>query len=252
MNKSIFNKDTVVIIPVFNEESSIGKVLQELPRERLKSIVVVNNGSTDQTKEVALSHGALVIDEPRRGYGQACLTGIHLALDFQPENIIFLDGDYSDFPTDIEKIYEGLDQGHQLVIGSRLRGLAQKGSIPFVARFGNTLTTELMKLLFPKTPLNFTDLGPFRGIKASTLRSFNMQDTNFGWTIEMQLKAMTFQTPTTEVSVRYRKRIGKSKISGTFQGVMKAGSKILFTLFWWRLKTLFTPLKKVATGHSPV
>ena len=225
-------KDTVVIIPAFNEEKSIALVLNDLPKTRIKEIIVVNNGSTDDTEKIATSHGALVVYEPKRGYGQACLTGLVKAYELDPENIVFLDGDYSDFPEDLSLLLGQLDHGSDLVLGSRMISEESRNALLPQARFGNQLATFLTKLLFGGK--KYTDLGPFRAIKTTQLKKLKMSDTNFGWTIEMQVKAIKERLSYTEVSVRYRKRIGVSKITGTLEGTIKAGYKIIYTIFKYR------------------
>lgn len=221
-------KDTVIIIPAFNEEHSIGLVLDAIPRDRVLEVIVVNNNSWDKTAHVAKSHGARVLFEGNRGYGQACLTGIKSAYLYNPKNIVFLDADYSDFPQDMKGLLSEIDQGFDMVIGSRTRGGAEENSLLPQAIFGNWLATSLLRLCFGGYA--FTDLGPFRAIKTDALKLLEMKDTNFGWTVEMQAKALIYKLKCQEVSVRYRKRIGVSKITGTIQGTFKAGYKILFTI----------------------
>lgn len=228
-------RDTIVVIPAFNEEASIGLVLKELPRERLLEVIVVNNNSTDNTAEVAASNGAKVLLEERMGYGQACLTGISQAYTYNPKIIAFIDGDFSDFPGELTDLLKEIDQGSDLVIGSRTRGKAEAGALLPQAIFGNWLATTLMKLFFKGLP--FTDLGPFRAIKVDKLKELSMADTNFGWTVEMQVKALIHGLKCSEISVGYKKRIGVSKITGTIQGTIKAGYKILGTIFWLRLRS---------------
>ena len=229
--------DTVLIIPAYNEEASISFVLDELPRERLLEVIVVNNKSTDKTAEVATKHGAKVILEETMGYGQACLTGIELAHSYRPKIIAFIDGDYSDFPCELTKILDEVDSGFDLVIGSRTRGKAEPGALLPQAVFGNWLATSLMGLFF-KGP-SFTDLGPFRAIKTEALKKIQMKDRDFGWTVEMQVKALIHGLNCTEISVGYKKRIGVSKITGTLKGTVKAGYKILGLIFYLRLRSFF-------------
>ena len=228
-NKNLDQKDTVVIIPAFNEEKSIGLVLDHIPRERVMEVIVVDNNSFDSTAARAKAHGARVIFEERRGYGQACLTGIATALEYNPKNIAFLDGDYSDTPEELSELLEELDQGHDMVIGSRTRGKAEENALLPQAVFGNWLATSLMRLFFGG--YSFTDLGPFRVIKTDSLKALRMADTNFGWTVEMQAKALIHKLRCSEIAVSYKKRIGVSKITGTISGTFKAGYKILFTIF---------------------
>ena len=215
-----------VIIPGFNEEQAIGKVLDEIPPS-VAEVIVVDNGSTDGTASVARQRGATVVDEPIRGYGRACLRGI-AALD-NPDIVVFLDGDYSDFPDEMPFLYEPIAAGSaDLVIGSRVLGVRERGALLPQARFGNWLATRLIRWLFG---VSFTDLGPFRAIGYEALQRLNMRDGDFGWTVEMQVKAARLGLRCVEVPVRYRKRIGTSKISGTVSGSLRAGHKILWTIF---------------------
>jgi len=221
------------VIPAMNEEQSIALVINDLPKARLLAIIVVDNGSIDQTANIARQQGATVISETKKGYGQACLTGIEYALKFNPENIIFVDADYSDFPQEMNLLLDKLDNGFDLVIGNRLSGQAEKGALLPQAIFGNWLATRLTHWLFGGKPFN--DLGPFRGIKTEKLKLLDMCDTNFGWTIEMQLKAIVHQLRYCEVDVSYRQRIGVSKITGTVHGTLMAGYKIISTIIKYRI-----------------
>ena len=215
-----------VVIPARDEEDAIGKVLQDIP-DIAQQIIVVDNGSADRTAEVARRLGAHVVDEPRRGYGQACLTGI-AQLDC-PDIVVFLDGDYSDYPEDMPALVSPIVSDRaDMVIGSRVLGQREKGALLPQARFGNWLATFLIRLLFSVT---FTDLGPFRALRYAALMRLEMQDRNFGWTAEMQVKAARLGLRTAEVPVRYRRRIGSSKITGTLSGTLRAGYKILWTIF---------------------
>ncbi|MFQ3598602.1 MAG: glycosyltransferase family 2 protein [Chloroherpetonaceae bacterium] len=219
----------LVIIPAFNEADSIEKVIRDIPEDAVREVVVVNNGSTDKTAEYAKIAGATVLHEPKRGYGAACLKGIEYAKTKQPDVVVFLDGDYSDFPSELTDLIEPiLTQNADLVIGSRLSGNAEKGALLPQARFGNWLATRLIRLFWN---YRFTDLGPFRAVKFEKLLSMQMQDQTFGWTVEMQVKAAKMKMNCAEVPVSYRKRIGVSKITGTISGTIKAGYKILFTIF---------------------
>lgn len=229
--------DTVIIIPAFNEEASISYVLDDLPKERLLAIIVVNNNSTDDTAAVATRHGAKVILEETMGYGQACLTGIELAYTFNPKIVAFIDGDYSDFPAELPKLLAEIDSGSQLVIGSRTRGDAEPGALLPQAIFGNWLATTLMHLFFKGQA--FTDLGPFRAITTEALKRIEMKDRDFGWTVEMQIKALVHKLKCSEISVGYKKRIGISKITGTLKGTVKAGYKILGLIFYLKLRSFF-------------
>ena len=215
-----------VVIPALDEEQAIGKVLRDIP-EGASQVVVVDNGSRDRTAEVARGLGAEVVAEPRRGYGQACLTGI-AQLD-RPDIVVFLDGDYSDYPEEMSALVAPLLTGEaDLVIGSRTLGQREKGALLPQARFGNWLSTLLIRLLFG---VSFTDLGPFRALRFDALQRLAMQDRDFGWTVEMQVKAARLGLRAVEVPVRYRRRIGTSKITGTLSGTLRAGHKILWTIF---------------------
>ena len=225
-----------VIIPALDEEEPLGAVLAALPRAggpdgpgfRVREVVVADNGSRDRTAAVARAAGATVVTEPRRGYGSACLAGLaHLRRD--PHDIVaFLDADHSDDPGQLAEILAPiLADGAELVIGSRTLGVREPGSLTLVQRFGNRLAATLLRLLFGQRA---TDLGPFRAIRWRTLESLGMRDRDFGWTVEMQARAARAGLRVVEVPVRYRRRIGRSKISGTVRGMMGAGWKILFTL----------------------
>lgn len=219
-----------VIIPAFNEEDSIGLVLGEIP-SFVRKVVVVNNNSTDQTSLRAKEGGAVVLDEPRRGYGTACLTGIAYlsTLEVRPQIVVFLDGDYSDYPEETGNIIRPIVEGKaDMVIGSRARGIREPGSMTFPQVFGNFLATNLMRWIYG---VHYSDLGPFRAIRWESLLSLDMKDKDYGWTVEMQVKAAKQQLRHVEVPVNYKKRIGKSKVSGTIKGTVMAGYKILWTLF---------------------
>ena len=217
-----------VIIPVLNEQDSIGFVLKDIPRDLVDEIIVVDNGSNDNTVEVAQSAGAHVVREGFRGYGAACLKGIASAQN--PDIIVFLDGDYSDYPDEMEKIIAPILKGDaDLVIGSRIAHPNGKNALLPQAYWGNKLTTWLIQILYHHT---YTDLGPFRAIRVHQLQKLDMQDKNYGWTVEMQIKAIKNRLTVVEVPVNYRKRIGKSKVSGTFSGTIKAGAKILYRVFF--------------------
>ncbi len=222
---------TVVIIPALNEERSIGRVIGDIPQDLVTEIVVVNNGSTDSTARVASSSGATVIDEERRGYGQACLAGIDYIKNssYIPDIIVFLDADYSDYPQEIKELISPITEGgYDLVIGSRTIGERQKGALLPQALVGNYVATRLIKLFYR---VDFTDLGPFRAIRYDKLLSLDMRDKTFGWTVEMQVKAAKNGLRCTEVPVSYRKRIGTSKITGTVAGSVMAGVKIIWMIF---------------------
>ena len=222
---------TVVIIPALNEERSIGRVIGDIPQDLVTEIVVVNNGSTDSTARVASSSGATVIDEERRGYGQACLAGIDYIKNssYLPDIIVFLDADYSDYPQEMEDLVSPITEGgYDLVIGSRTIGERQKGALLPQALVGNYVATRLIKLFYR---VDFTDLGPFRAIRYDKLLSLDMRDKTFGWTVEMQVKAAKNGLRCAEVPVSYRKRIGTSKITGTVAGSVMAGVKIIWMIF---------------------
>lgn len=219
-----------VIIPAQDEQDSIGKVVEEIP-SMVSEVIVVDNASADDTAEVAAKAGATVLREMRKGYGSACLKGIEYLKSLQEpvDIVVFMDADYSDYPEETEQIVDPIiAYNYDLVIGSRALGDREKGSMTFPQVFGNWLATSLLKLFYG---VEFTDLGPFRAIKYDKLLQINMQDTNFGWTVEMQLKAAKQGLKCTEVPVRYRKRIGISKVSGTIKGTVMAGYKILYTIF---------------------
>jgi glycosyltransferase involved in cell wall biosynthesis len=218
---------TSAIIPALNEAASIGLVIQSLGKQ-MDAILVVDNGSTDQTAALAAQAGASVVSEPRRGYGRACLKGI-ASLPKDTEIVLFLDGDFSDHPEEWKQLVAPIEKGEaDLVIGSRVRGTREPGALLPVARFGNWLSTSLIALIWG---VRFTDLGPFRAIRTSALQGLGMQDTNFGWTVEMQIKAAAQGLRCHEIPVSYRKRIGKSKVSGTISGSIQAGIKILYLIF---------------------
>lgn len=220
-----------VIIPVYNEEASIGKVLDEIPMEIIRNVVVCNNGSTDHTADVAISRGAILLNQPLKGYGNACLKGMeYLAgLDAKPDIVVFLDGDYSDFPEEMYSVVQPIIRDSKdLVIGSRTLGTMEQGAMMPQQIFGNWLATNLIRIIYQ---YHFTDLGPFRAIRYDKLVEMNMQDKTFGWTVEMQVKAAKAGMKTAEVAVKYRKRIGHSKVSGTVKGTVLAGYKILWTIF---------------------
>lgn len=219
-----------VIIPALNEEGAIANVIGDIP-DIVRDIVVVDNGSSDATMQVAREAGATVLSEEERGYGAACLKGIsHLmAKSVRPDTVVFLDGDYSDYPEDLEQIVRPiLTDDIDMVIGSRVTGTSQKGSLTVPQRFGNWLATFLLRLIYG---YRFTDLGPFRAIRFDKLLQLNMTDRNYGWTVEMQIKAAKQKLACQEVPVKYRVRIGKSKVSGTVKGSLMAGYKILYLLF---------------------
>ena len=228
-------QDIKVIIPAYNEAESIPLVIGDVP-DFVQEIIVVSNNSTDATEENARAAGATVLKEPKKGYGYACLRGLDYvaSLPEEPEIIVFLDGDYSDFPEEIEKIIAPiLERNVDLVIGTRVREWREKGAMTSQQIFGNWLATNLMRLFFRA---RFTDLGPFRGIKYRKLLELEMQDKTYGWTVEMQLKAIRKNFTYEEVPVQYRNRIGVSKVSGTVKGAFMAGVKILGWIFKYSFK----------------
>lgn len=228
-------KDIKVIIPAYNEEDSIAKVIQEIP-DYISEIIVVNNNSTDKTAMIAQQAGATVLTENRKGYGYACLCGMdYIAKKSKtPDIIVFMDGDYSDYPEEITKVVEPIiERDIDFVIGARVKALREQGSMTPQQIFGNNLATFLMKMLFKA---KFTDLGPFRAIKYDQLLALEMEDKTYGWTVEMQLKALRKKLTYTEVPVRYKKRIGVSKVSGTVKGSIFAGIKILGWIFKYSIK----------------
>jgi glycosyltransferase involved in cell wall biosynthesis len=218
----------VVIIPALNEEDAIVRVLADIPG-LASEVIVVDNGSDDETSTRAEAAGARVVREPIRGYGQACLAGI-AALPKDTDIVVFLDGDYSDRPAEMVYIVEPLLRGTaDLVIGSRVLGEREQGALLPQARFGNALATFLIRILYG---VRYTDLGPFRAIRAEALLQINMVDRDFGWTVEMQVKAARRGLRGVEVPVSYRKRYaGASKVTGTLSGTLRAGWKILYTIF---------------------
>lgn len=224
-----------VIIPAFNEADSIAEVINKIP-DAVEEIIVVNNNSTDETPQNAAAAGATVLTEDRKGYGFACLKGMDYIAEQSnpPDIIVFIDGDYSDYPEELTKIVSPiLNKDYDFVIGSRVKRLREEGSMTPQQIFGNWLATFLMKLFFRAT---FTDLGPFRAIKYDKLLALDMEDKTYGWTVEMQLKALKKKLTYTEVPVRYKKRIGISKVSGTVKGSILAGIKILSWIFKYSLK----------------
>lgn len=218
-----------VVIPAFNEEESLPLVLAAIPKVAVDRIVVVDNCSTDRTSEVARTSGAVVVSESRPGYGSACLHGLtYLRASGPPQVVVFLDGDFSDHPEELPRLLEPIqNRKAQLVIGSRVLGSRERGALLPQARAGNWIACTMIRWLYGH---RFTDLGPFRAITWEALESLEMRDTDFGWTAEMQVKALRKGLVVTEVPVSYRRRIGVSKITGTLRGTIMAGYKILTTV----------------------
>jgi glycosyltransferase involved in cell wall biosynthesis len=222
-----------VLIPALNEEEALPKVLADLAAQPLplRQIIVVDNGSTDRTAEVARRAGAVVLSEPRRGYGAACLRGLQqLARATPPPDVVvFCDGDHADDATEIGWLVDAAVAGADLVIGSRVLGRAEKGALQAPQKFGNLLATTMIRAIYGQ---RYTDLGPFRAIRYPALCALSMRDEDYGWTVEMQVKAARLGLRVMEVPVSYRRRrAGESKVSGTVRGTIGAGYKILYTIF---------------------
>ena len=222
----------VVIIPAFNEENAVGKVVKDIPKDLVDEVIVVNNNSTDKTSEAANAEGATVLFEGTKGYGMACLKGIDYLKNNRKEPtdiVVFIDADYSDYPEQMIELIKPIQENEaELVIGSRAKGQRDSGSMTVPQVFGNWLATSMIQLFFGA---KFTDLGPFRAIRYSSLIALDMQDTTYGWTVEMQVKAVKQKMTFCEIPVDYRNRIGFSKISGTVKGTVLAGYKIITTIF---------------------
>ena len=224
-----------VIIPAYNEEKAIASVIKEIPKS-VNEIIVISNNSTDNTIKVATEAGATVLSENRKGYGYACLKGMEYIsnLEIKPDIVVFLDGDYSDYPEELTKIIAPiLENNIDFVVGSRVASLRDKHSMTPQQIFGNWLATTLMKIFFSAT---YTDLGPFRAIKYDKLLALKMEDKTYGWTVEMQLKVLKQKMSYVEIPVRYRNRIGVSKVSGTVKGSVMAGVKIIGWIFKYTFK----------------
>ena len=229
------NQSIKVIIPAYNEQDSIANVINDIP-SIVDEIIVISNNSTDATEKNAKNAGATVLKENRKGYGYACLKGMDYIAEQKnkPDIIVFLDGDYSDYPEQLtELIYPIINNNIDFVIGTRAKELREYGSMTPQQIFGNWLATFLMSLFFGA---KFTDLGPFRAIKYNKLLDLNMEDKTYGWTVEMQLKALKQKFTYTEIPMKYRNRIGVSKVSGTVKGSILAGVKILSWIFKYSFK----------------
>ena len=217
-------RTVTLVIPALDEEASISDVLDGVDRSLVDTIIVADNGSTDSTAERARAHGAVVVREARRGYGSACLTALREVADH--DIFVFMDADGSDDPTEIDRLLDALRQNDaDIVIGSRVLGNAEPGALTPIQRFGNALTCTLVRWFWG---VRYTDLGPFRAVRAAALRRLDMRDPDFGWTIEMQVKAAQHGMKVVEVPVSYRvRRAGRSKVSGTLSGSWNAGRRIL-------------------------
>ena len=227
-------KDVAIVIPALDEADALPGVLAAIPRERVREIVVVDNGSRDATAALALAAGATVVHEPRRGYGAACLRGIDHLRGSPPAIVLFMDADGSDDPAEMARLIEPIDRDRaELVVGSRVLGPHEPGALSPLQRFGNALAVRLIRLLFG---VRFSDLGPFRAIRWPALERLAMSDRDYGWTVEMQARAARLGLAVIEVPVSCRRRRGgRSKIAGTMRGAWGAGRKILFTIAKVRL-----------------
>lgn len=224
------NHRIAVIIPAYNEENSIAKVIRDIPTGVVDHLIVVNNNSRDDTAAVAMESGAIVLDQKLQGYGNACLMGISYVQKIDEVDIVvFLDADYSDYPEYLTPMLDQIIENNvDFVIGNRASKLREKGSMTFPQIAGNWFATSLIIIIWG---YKYQDLGPFRAIRYSVLQKLQMKDRTYGWTVEMQIKAAKLKIPFTEIAVPYRKRVGISKISGTVSGTIKAGYKILWTIF---------------------
>ena len=221
--------NSVVIIPAYNEEKSIAKVIGDIPKDVVSEVIVVNNNSNDNTESIALDAGAKVLFEKQKGYGAACLKGIDYLKEHTPDIVVFLDGDYSDYPEEIIDLIKPIKyDDYDFVLGSRVIGEREKGALPVQSRIGSVIAGNLISLFWK---VKYSDLGPFRAIKYNKLLELKMQDTWFGWTVEMQIRAAKKHYKILEIPVRYRKRIGKSKVTGTLKGTVMASVIIMKTIF---------------------
>lgn len=219
-------KRIAVVIPALDEEDSIALVVNDLPKDIIDQIIVVDNGCQDNTVNVAKAAGARVVKETQKGYGAACLRGIKSLSNI--DILVILDADYSDYPERITTLLDPIvNLGYDMVLGSRTMGDAEKGSLSITQIWGNKLAVLLIRIF---TGFKYTDMGPFRAIRFEALKALNMEDKNYGWNVEMQMKAIKQDLKVKEVAVDYRNRIGKSKISGTVSGVIKAGTKIIYSV----------------------
>lgn len=222
-----------VIIPAFNEQNSIGSVIEDIPKDLVREIIVIDNNSSDETSINAKNAGATVLKQPLQGYGNACLKGIEFTKNKEtpPDVIVFIDADYSDFPQEMNLLLNKIWKGADMVIGNRVKIKREKGSMTIPQIFGNWLACNLMKIMYG---YQYRDLGPFRAIKYDKLMEIGMIDKTYGWTVEMQVKALKQKFNVQQVDVSYRKRIGQSKISGTIKGSVLAGYKIITTIFKYK------------------
>jgi len=224
----LLNKKIAVIIPVLNEEKTLPRVLNDISRELVDEIVVVDNGSSDRTVAVAEELGATVLKETKKGYGYPCLKGMEYLRGRTPDIVVFLDGNYSDYPDEINKLVTPMvNEGYDLVLGSRTLGRVEEGALRFPVRFGNLLATVLIRVFYG---FKYTDLGPFRAIRFDKLMGLDMHD-NLGWTIEMQVKAVKSRFKVLEVPVSYRAGTGKSKFTGDIKGILRIGYRIMRAIF---------------------
>ena len=222
------NNKIAVIIPALNEEKTMPLVLNDIPEDLVDEVVVVDNGSNDKTPSIVREKGATLLFEPRKGYGYPCLKAIEYLKNKKPDIVVFLDGNYSDYPDQIINLVEPIVRQHyDMVLGSRVMGQAEKGALRVPVRFGNFLATTLIRIFYG---FNYTDLGPFRAIKFDRLMELDMND-NLGWTIEMQAKAVRRKFKITEVPVSYRTGTGKSKFTGNITGIAVIGYRILYAIF---------------------
>jgi glycosyltransferase involved in cell wall biosynthesis len=222
------NKTIAVIIPALNEERTLPKTLGDIPRDLVNEVVVVDNGSTDLTPSIAREWGATLLYEPKKGYGYPCLKGIEYLKVKNPDIVVFLDANYSDYPEEIPQLIEPIvKEDYDLVLGSRVMGKCEKGALRVPVYFGNLLATTLIRFLYG---VKYTDLGPFRAVKFNKLLALDMHD-NLGWTIEMQVKAIKKKYKIKEVPVSYRRGSGKSKFTGNIKGIIVVGYRIIWTVF---------------------